>query len=85
MLFGSNAIARATPGTKRGKSLGQCSMAKAVITLEDLPNHQCQLSVIFLPPTNGGMGKDKKQRCSCASGSHHERLLQAVRSSHAYG
>lgn len=34
-------------------------MAKAVITLEDLPNHQCQLSVIFLPPTNGGWEKTK--------------------------
>lgn len=59
MQFGSNAIARATPGTKRGKSLGQCSMAKAVITLEDLPNHQYQISVIFLPPTNGGWEKAK--------------------------
>lgn len=34
-------------------------MAKAIITLEDLPNHQCQISVIFLPPTNGGWEKMK--------------------------
>jgi hypothetical protein len=34
-------------------------MAKAVITLEDLPNHQCQISVIFLPPNNGGWEKFK--------------------------